>query len=260
MTFNTRSLVDINSRKKFSNTLNTHDYDFLCLTETWLTCDITSAALFLSRYQIYRKDRMTNHDRKTKHGGVLIAIKNDILHEHISLQNEHSDCITIKIKTKKDSVILLCCIYNAPYPIVYQWESKDLKTLLENIQLKAKECQCNLIIRTGDLNLSQTNCLTMSSNLDYEKQLIDALVERNFNNQSTNQLDVVLANNPDSIVNCEYDKSLQNDLMQNDKSFSDHKPVVTTIDLEKEETQFAVTDIKYAFNKADWDELNKSIL
>ena len=101
MTFNTRGLVDINSRTKFSNTLNTHDYDILCLTERWLTCDIPSAALFLNRYQVYGKDRMTNDDRKTKHGGVLIAIKNDIFHEHISLQNEHSDCITIKIKTKK---------------------------------------------------------------------------------------------------------------------------------------------------------------
>ena len=112
---------------------------------------------------------MTNDDRKQKHGGTLIAIKKDILHEHISLQNEHSDCIIIRIKIKKDSIILLCCIYNAPYPNVYQWEIKDLKTLLENIQLKAKECQCNLIILTGDLNLSQTNWLTLSSNLDYEK-------------------------------------------------------------------------------------------
>ena len=110
-----------------------------------------------------------------------------------------------------------------------------MKTFLESVQLNAKECQCNLIILTGDLNLSQTNWLTMSSNLDCEKQIIDALVERNFSNQSTDQLDVVLANNPDSIVNCEYDNSLQNDLMQNDKSFSDHKPIVTTIDLEKEE-------------------------
>ena len=100
----------------------------------------------------------------------------------------------------------------------------------------------------------------MSSNLDCEKQITDAFVERNFSNQSTDQTDVVLANNPDSIVNCEYDISLQNDLMQNDKSFSDHEPIITTIDLEKEETQFAVTDIKNAFNKADWDELNKSIL
>ena len=225
MTFKTRSL-DINSRTKFSNTLNTHDYDILCLTETWLTCDIPSAALFLSSYQVYRKNRMTNDDRKTKHGGVLIAIKNDILHEHISLQNEHSDCITIKTKTKKDSVILLCCIYNAPYPSVYQWEIKDLKTLLENIQLKAKESQCNLIILTGDFNQSQTNWLTMSSNLDYEKQIIDALIERNFSNQSTDQLNVVLANNLDSMVNCENDNSLQNDLMQNDKSFSDHTPIL----------------------------------
>ena len=114
MTFKTRSLADINSRTKFSNTLNTHDYDILCLSETWLTCDIPSAALFLSTYQLYRKDQMTNDDRKTKHGGVLIATKNDILHEHISLQNEHSDCITIKNKTKKDSKILLCCIQKAP--------------------------------------------------------------------------------------------------------------------------------------------------
>ena len=203
---------------------------------------------------------MTNDDRKTKHGEVLIAIKNDTLHEHISLQNEHSDCITIKIKTKKDSVVLLCCIYNAPYQSNYQWEIKDLKTLIENIQLKAKECQCNLIILTGELNLSQTNWLTMSSILDYEKQITDALVERNFSNQSTDQLGVVSANNRNSMVNCEYDNSLQNDLMQNDKNFSDHEPIVTTIDLEKEETQFAVTDIKYVFNKADCDELNKSIL
>ena len=61
------------------------------------------------------------------------------------------------------------------------------------------------------------------------------------------------------MVNCEYDNILQKDLMQNDKSFSDHKPTVTSIELEKEETQFTVTDIKYAFNKADWDKLNKSI-
>ena len=121
---------------------------------------------------------------------------------------------------------MLCCIYNAPYPSVYQWEIKDLKTLLENIQLKAKESQCNLIILTGDLNQSQTNWLTMSSNLDYEKQIIDALIERNFSNQSTDQLNVVLADNLDSMVNCENDKSLQNDLMQNDKSFSDHKPIL----------------------------------
>ena len=101
-----------------------------------------------------------------------------------------------------------------------------MKTLLENIQLKAKESQCNLIILTGDLNQSQTNWLTMSSNLDYEKQIIDALIERNFSNQSTDQLNVVLADNLDSMVNCENDKSLQNDLMQNDKSFSDHKPIL----------------------------------
>ena len=62
------------------------------------------------------------------------------------------------------------------------------------------------------------------------------------------------------MINCEYDNILQIDLMQNDKSFSDHKPIVTTIDLEKDETQFAVTDINYAFNKADWDELIKSVL
>ena len=155
---------------------------------------------------------------------------------------------------------MLCCIYNAPYQNNYHLEIKDLKTLKENIQLKAKECQCNLIILTGDLNLSQTNWLTMSSNLDYEKQITDALVERNFSNQPTDQLGVVSTNNRNSMVNCEYDKSLQNDLMQNDKSFSDHEPIVTTIDLEKEEKQFAVTDIKYDFNKAVCDEFNKSIL
>ena len=81
------------------------------------------------------------------------------------------------------------------------------------------------------------------------------LKKKNFSNQSIDHLDVVLANNSDSMVNFEHDNSLLNDLMQND-----NKPIVTTIDLENEEMQFAVADIKYAFNKADWDELNKSIL
>ena len=48
----------------------------------------------------------------------------------------------------------------------------------------------------------------MSSNLDYEKQKIGALVERNFSNQSTDQLEVVIANNPDSMVNWEYDNKM----------------------------------------------------
>ena len=123
LTFNARSLLDLNRRTKFSNSLNTHDFDLICRTENWLTKDIPSSKLFHHNYLIYRNDRKKiSVDRKCKHGDVLIAVKMKTSQQYIELRIENSDFISPKILTKTGSEILICNINNSPYPSPYQGE------------------------------------------------------------------------------------------------------------------------------------------
>ena len=66
LTYNARSLLDLNRRTKFANVMTSESLDVICITETWLTPDIPNAALFLPNYHIYRSDRKTEKKKKKK--------------------------------------------------------------------------------------------------------------------------------------------------------------------------------------------------
>ena len=72
--------------------------DILCLTETWLTDDISNERLFLKEFMIHRNDRKTDN-HKTKHGGVLNAVKNSISNERVELKNT-DEYVVVKIEPK----------------------------------------------------------------------------------------------------------------------------------------------------------------
>ena len=82
LTFNTRSLHDLNRRTKFPNVISSEDPEVICTTETWLTPEIPNAALFLPNYHFYRNDRKTDEIRVTNHGGVPIAILSHVNQTH----------------------------------------------------------------------------------------------------------------------------------------------------------------------------------
>ena len=65
------------------------DYDILCLRETWLVKAIPDKAQHLAAFNIIRKDRK-NSTLKTNHGGVLMAIKENVYYEEIDAQIENS--------------------------------------------------------------------------------------------------------------------------------------------------------------------------
>ena len=69
--------------------------DIQCLTETWLTDDIPNEGLFLKEFMIHRNDRKTDN-HTTKHGGVLIAVKNSISNEKVELKNA-DEYVVVKI-------------------------------------------------------------------------------------------------------------------------------------------------------------------
>ena len=111
---------------KLANCLTTFDFDIIFLTETRLTADISDSALFKPNYVINRKDRQST-ESKSKHGGVLVAVKKSIPFEKVNLKLTHDNFLALKI-TISETSILLVCIYNPPHGSRYQWTTENLLT------------------------------------------------------------------------------------------------------------------------------------
>ena len=50
------------------------EYDFICLTETWLDPSVSSSELIPKSYSVYRKDRNFEATGRSRGGGVLLAL------------------------------------------------------------------------------------------------------------------------------------------------------------------------------------------
>ena len=130
LTYNVRSLIDLKRRSKFANCVSIENgLNNICLTETWLTSDVTDEALFLEDYTNHRRDRKSE-PRKTKHGGDLIAVRN-IPHERVTLNSEN-EYVVINVKPK-DVSMLICCLYNPPKKSPYIWSSESLISLTNEL-------------------------------------------------------------------------------------------------------------------------------
>ena len=250
-------LMKFERRLKFSDCLSTRSYDILCLTETWLTPDVQNYSLFLPAYTIYRNDRIPC-EHETKHGGVLIAIRSTIMHEQILIDLNLEDFVVISVQTKPQPT-LICCLYSPPSDSDYTWSPQQLEILLSKISNHANRIGYQGVFICGDINFSKTDWNNMSSNSECENAVLDALSEYNFLNYSNLQLDVILANNPDQIVKTDLDTDLYNCYALNGKPCADHLPVSVTVNAFHSEL-YIHHQVKYAFKKADWDELNKAIV
>ena len=146
----------------------------MCITETWLTTEVTNEALFLPSYFIYRKDRKIT-DFKSKHGGVLIAVKSSLKHENVDIPLIHDEFIVVKINLLMFALII-CCIYHAPEQSNYRWAVNDFLKFLEKIKNSIVDTNC-LVMLTGDINFTETSWAKMSSTKDYD-QLIFCSIDR----------------------------------------------------------------------------------
>ncbi|CAB4023767.1 Hypothetical predicted protein, partial [Paramuricea clavata] len=66
-----------------------HSFDFLALSETWLTSSISDDELNISGYTFARKDR--SDPAKSQGGGVLVYVKSGIPYSIISSQPNSTD-------------------------------------------------------------------------------------------------------------------------------------------------------------------------
>ena len=217
LSLNTRSVR--NKRAELYELIETHKPDIILGTETWLGDEHKNAELFPETYdQIYRKDR-NEHG-----GGVLIAVKSNLISNQLDADTNCEVVWTKICLTKGD--IIVGCFYRPPSSGI-----ESLEMLQESLyKAHNKIPGAKNIVIGGDFNLPDINWKNLStrprpqySNTINDK-MIDIVSEHgltqvvNENTRKNNTLDIILTTCPDFI-----------DSVQITPGMSDHDAVVCDI-------------------------------
>ena len=199
-------------------------FDILALCETWLDDSHLDSELFLNDYICIRSERSNS----SQHGGVLIAVKNNIEYNNIDLSSSTAfpNCCA-SILVQSNNPFVLCLIYNPPHDSIYRWAPEILQDLIHFIMSKAIPYP---VMFLGDFNLSHTTWNDLSSTNDYESTLVDVIVAHglsqliDFPTTNSKILDLCLTNQPELVVSILVAHFDQSNLFP-----SDHKPICITV-------------------------------
>ena len=88
-----------------------HDFDVICLTETWLDMRTLNDDLKLNGFRVpYRRDRLGDN-----HGGICVYVKESIYSQHRpDLEVSDVACLWIEICTKHRKFLLIGTFYRPP--------------------------------------------------------------------------------------------------------------------------------------------------
>ena len=138
LTFNVRSLIEMSRRTCLANSIClSNKHDILCLTETWLTDEVRSENFFIPEFKIYRCDR-PSITYQTKHGGVLIAIRNNSKHQHVPI-NSNIEQVTLRLIDFENLSSLICCVYCPPKDSPHRPTAFFIVDFLTKISATAKD-------------------------------------------------------------------------------------------------------------------------
>ena len=123
--------------------------------------------------------------------------------------------------------VIICCLNCAPKSSSYTWSTEKLGSLIRLLNKFKKQYNSPLIYITGDINFDHTHWPTLTSTHSEEQDFVNILSDNNFQQliQTTNGrgLDVVLTNDPTSIINVSIDNKLKTLFP------SDHSHLVLTV-------------------------------
>ena len=169
--------------------------------------------------------------------------------------------VAIKI-TNGATNLLLCCLYNPPQNSPYRWKELELQTFLESLVNIQKKSDCQSSIVVGDINFNDTNWKERKSQNPDEKVVLKTLTVLNFEqlfSDKKKQLDVLLSNNPNSVLNWKVNHNVKASYNIEGRACSDHNAYEVLISLQGEEFVDAKKET-YAFHKADWRSFNEIIV
>lgn len=186
----------------FSNNVIANDYDIIGLTETWLNQSILSNELFTSRYNVFRRDRVTSQSLKGDGGGSLIAVKNNLpVTYHPELSSDAED-IWISIIDSNSRQVFICCIYLPGH------DDYARSCFISKLAAIWDRLQNRKVLILGDFNMPLINWVEMPgepyfqpTNVDKNSsEIVDQLVFcelmqfNNIGNTLNRKLDLILCN------------------------------------------------------------------
>ena len=228
------------------------DWDIIILTETWLTPSISSTELNLhDNYIIYRLDRNKENSKKTKGGGILIAVHKRIPSRYLENNSPHLEHLFVKLYSNKLNIII-CCSYrppNSPPELLCQH-------LAEIDRLQTSSSSDLLII--GDYNLptlSWDNNSNTAQSTTLEQIFHEAISDMNLrqfnhiNNSLNHILDLVLSN-IDNVSVIEADESI----LPLDKQY--HPALDITVSIPSSSILHEQQSFYKNFKSCDYDNVN----
>ena len=173
--------------------INKHDYDIICITETWLDQFTTDEIISIPGYDLIRKDR-----RRQQGGGVLIYYKSELTFNILQTSDDVDLCefIIAEIRTATAKLVL-GVLYRPPntaYPSVFFNSMSDVLMTY-----------CDFII-TGDFN-EKMDCVNEINNWIAENELFLVPSDPTCHTwRSDSWIDVYITRKPENVV--VYNKSL----------------------------------------------------
>ncbi|XP_072178279.1 uncharacterized protein [Diadema setosum] len=233
-----------NKKAEIGDVLDSTKPDIVLGTETWLKENITSSELFPDGYTIVRRDRSDGY------GGVLIALKENIIFEQLSVE-EAVEAILVKIPVTGNKYLLVGVIYRPPS------SGTEYMDMVCNVIEKIHSQHPNAVLWLGgDLNLPDINWETQTTERNqYPSAICHRFLEMlqncclhqtvDFPTRFNTCLDLFLTNRPSLVSKCAALPGIgDHDIVSVESSISINRLTSWTLDIHT-----ILSDVQHGFRK-----------
>jgi hypothetical protein len=199
----TVNIQSIHAKKEsLWNLIDTCDPDIILGCETWLSDQHSDGEILPAGYKPYRNNRVDGY------GGVMIAVKLDLISEEIPFNTNNTELIAAQIQLAKNNNLVICAAYRPP--------KEDLQytnNLCEALQNLCQEHRSATIWLGGDFNLPDidwtsdsitSHQYTIALNNAFINTFADTNLEQIVDEPTRNDrtLDLFLTNRPSLVNRC----------------------------------------------------------
>lgn len=143
-----------NKKAETLNIIDSYNPDIIIGTETWLNDSVHNSEIFPPNYNIYRRDR------RDVFGGVLVAMKADIMSDHLDVEI-NTESVYTSITLEKGKQLIVGALYRPPSSSIEYMD--NMCTTLETLTTRHKKA---VFWVGGDLNLPDINWTTCTQTID----------------------------------------------------------------------------------------------
>lgn len=162
----------LNKTQAFAEKINESKPHVILATETWLTPAINSSECFPSNYTVFRKDRIGKGNSR---GGVLIAVRNDVIATHVEDLDVETEVIWIKLQMVNIKPVYIGVFYRQP-----KLGAEPLRRLQESLS-KIDRSKNPTIWLGGDFNVPDVDwsipTRKLPSECIYSEELTSTLLD-----------------------------------------------------------------------------------